>query len=159
MCICFGFILVLALSGVTSVPYTAPGLTQYAHNDENYFTARDANVIHTPMHTHTPYLYFYNILFGFAISVISHFTCLYLVCLRSCVLVICKCVCVGLSRGCSRLEWLPTLCLAFPIFDLSKGCSGHSIIGMLSNFLFLMITQTNKWDEGDRQGFALICAH
>lgn len=68
-----------------------------------------------------------------------------------------------LSGGDSRLQRPPSPCLAFPIFDLSKGCSGHSIIGMLSDFLFVMITQNNKseitffvrWEEGDRQGFTV----
>lgn len=77
------------------------------------------------------------------------------------------CMYVGLSGGDSRLHWPPSPCRAFPIFDSSKGCSGHSIIGMLSDFLFVMITQNNKseitffvrLEEGDRQGFTLFHTH
>lgn len=70
---------------------------------------------------------------------------------------------LALSGGDSRLQWPPSPCLLFPIFDLSKGCSGRSIIGLLSDFLFAMITQNNKSEitfcvqreEGDRQGITL----
>lgn len=77
------------------------------------------------------------------------------------------CTYVSLSCGDSRLHWPPSPCLASPIFDSSKGCVGRSIIGMLSDFLFVMITQNNKFEitffvqskSGDRQGFALSRAH
>lgn len=71
MCICVSFILALALSGVTSAPYAAPGLTQYAHTDEDHprpellESQRCKCHAHTHSHTqpHTPYLYLYYILF------------------------------------------------------------------------------------------------
>lgn len=34
--VCVSSILALALSGVTSAPYAAPGLNQYAHKDEDH---------------------------------------------------------------------------------------------------------------------------
>lgn len=82
-------------------------------------------------------------------------------CTQLCASGLSVCMYASLSGGDSRLQRPPSPCLAFPIFDLSKGCSGHSIIGMLSDFLFVMITQNNKseitffvrWEEGDRQGF------
>lgn len=71
------------------------------------------------------------------------------------------CMYDSLSGGDSRLHWPLYSCLAFPIFDSSKGCLGHHIIGILSDFLFVMITQNNKSEitfivqseERGRQGF------
>lgn len=86
------------------------------------------------------------------------------VALRVCANVhVCVCVDTSLSGGGSRLQWPPSPCLAFPIFDSSKGGLPHSIIALLSDFLFVMITQNNKSeitifvqrDEGDGQGFTL----
>ena len=157
MCICVSFILALALSGVTSAPYAAPGLTQYAHTDEDHprpellESQRCKCHTHTHAHTHTHSLYLYNILF--------YIPCLlFLLFLSSpiskacavCALTVCDLLVNvyvlydSLSGGDSRLHWPPSPCLAFPIFDSSKGCSGHSIIGTLSDFLFVMITQNNK---------------
>lgn len=95
-CVSVSFILALALSGVTSAPYAAPGLTQYAHTDEDHpkpeLLESQRCKCHTRAHTHThpiplfvlqPLLY--PLPFVFAISVISHFACVFGLCAQVCV--------------------------------------------------------------------------
>jgi len=62
-----------------------------------------------------------------------------------CVCVTCVCVCVC-TFECSafKVALAHSPCLEFPIFDSSKGCLGHGVIGMLSDFLFVMIPRNNK---------------
>ena len=147
--------------------------------DQRCLRARDANVTHTHAHTcthtHTrPHTFicitssFMSLAFCFCYFCLPPF-CVYAfdLCARVCVARPRMCLCVGLSCGDSRLHWPPSPCLASPIFDSSKGCVRHNIIGMLSDFLFVMITQNNKSEitffvqskAGDRQGLALCRTH
>lgn len=162
MCICVSFIWALALSGVTSAPYAAPGLTQYAHTDEDQLEMQMSYTRQT--HTHTTHTFicitssflFYPLSFVFTISVVFPAVCVSRV--GSSALLVCVCW----SGWASRLHWPPSPCVASSIFDSSKGCVGHIIIGMLSDFLFVMITQNNKseitffvqWKEEARRGSA-----
>lgn len=87
MCICVSFILALALSGVTSAPFAAPGLTQYAHKDEDHprpdllQSQRCKCHLHTHSYRHTPHTFmcmtssFISLAFCSAISIIFNFTC------------------------------------------------------------------------------------
>lgn len=83
MCFCVGFISKFALSGVTSVPYASPGLTQYAHTDEDQPSPKllesyrckchvlslslCVSLFHSRAHTHiytpNPFLHLYYTLF------------------------------------------------------------------------------------------------
>lgn len=160
--ICVRFILALALSAVTSAPHAAPGLTQYAHTDEDQpapqLLESQRCKCHARASTHTcrhtpPYLYLYYIFplyplpFVFAFFLSPPPVIFHSVCMLECVLLSCLCVCALVSvwvvgiQGCT----VSLLLVEHFLFLIHlRDVWDTGIIGMLSDFLFAMITQNNK---------------